>query len=65
MPEYSPPVTRGEEPKMAEELAAIPHEPLLPIEKKLILWSLAAGVLLLAILVWVSTTFFPVDPSTR
>ena len=60
MPENSLPVAGDDEPKLAEELAAIPHEPLLPIEKKLIMWSLAAGVLLLAILVWISTTFFPV-----
>jgi hypothetical protein len=50
---------------IADELAAIPHEPLLPIEKKLIVWSLALGFLLLALLVWVSSTFFPVVADTK
>lgn len=46
------------ESKTGEELAKIPYEPLLPIEKKLIAWSLTLGVVLLVILVWVSYTFF-------
>jgi len=37
----------------------MPYEPLLPIEKKLIGWSLGTGVVLLAILVFISYTFFP------
>jgi hypothetical protein len=45
---------------LAEELAAIPYEPLLPIEKWLIAGSLILGVSLLGILLWVSATFFPV-----
>lgn len=47
------------EPKIAEELQKMPWEPLLPVEKKLIGWSLGLGVVLLGILVWVSYTFFP------
>ena len=47
-----------QEPKLAEELQKMPYEPLLPIEKKLILWSLGLGVFLLAILVWISQTLF-------
>jgi hypothetical protein len=44
---------RGQErPRIGEELAKMPAEPLLPIEKKLIAWSLIAGIVLLAILVW-------------
>ena len=35
------------------------YEPLLPIEKKLIGWSLGLGVVLLVVLVFVSRTFFP------
>jgi hypothetical protein len=35
------------------------YEPLLPIEKKLIGWSIALGVVLLGALTWVSYTFFP------
>jgi hypothetical protein len=34
-------------------------EPLLPAEKRLIGWSLIAGVVLLGVLVWISYTFFP------
>ena len=48
---------------LAEELAAIPYEPLLPAEKWLISVSLITGVTLLAILSWVSATFFPVAPA--
>ena len=48
------------EPEVGKELGAIPDEPLLPVEKKLIAWSLALGVVLLALLAWVSYTFFAV-----
>jgi len=48
-----------EEPKLADELKKMPYEPLLPIEKKLIGWSIGLGVVLLGILVWISYTFFP------
>ena len=41
------------------EFETAPVEPLLPIEKKLIGWSLGLGVVLLVILVFVSRTFFP------
>ncbi len=51
------------EPSLAEELAAIPYEPLLPVEKWLIGVSLVLGVSLLAILSWVSANYFPVAPS--
>ena len=50
-------------PSLAEELAAIPYEPLLPAEKKLIAYSLLLGILLLGILLGVSSMFFPVAPS--
>ena len=42
------------EPQLREELAKMPVEPLLPIEKKLIGWSLGTGLVLLAILVLIS-----------
>ena len=42
-----------------EELARIPYEPLLPVEKKLIAGSLLLGVALLGLLLWISYTFFP------
>jgi hypothetical protein len=35
------------------------YEPLLPVEKKLIAWSLILGVVLLGILIVISYTFFP------
>jgi hypothetical protein len=48
-----------EEPKLSEELKKMEYEELLPIEKKLIGYSLILGTVLLGILVWVSYTFFP------
>ena len=47
-----------EEPKLSEELKKMEVEPLLPIEKKLIAWSLILGLALLGLLIWVSATFF-------
>lgn len=47
------------EERFAKEMAAMPYEPLLPVEKKLIAWSLGLGVALLGILMWVGVTFFP------
>jgi hypothetical protein len=52
------------QPSLAEELAAIPYEPLLPAEKWLISVSLILGVIFLAVLSWASATFFPVRPFT-
>ncbi len=43
----------------AEKETAEPYEPLLPVEKSLIVWSLVIGVVLLGILIVVSYTFFP------
>ena len=48
-----------ETPKLADEMRKMEWEPLLPVEKKLIGWSITLGVVLLGILVWVSYTFFP------
>jgi hypothetical protein len=45
-------------PTIVDELARMESDPLLPIERKLIGYSLALGVVLLAVLVWVSATFF-------
>lgn len=47
-----------EETKFADELKKMEYEPLLPIEKKLIGWSIGFGIILLGILIWVSSTFF-------
>ncbi len=48
-----------EQPRVADELKAMQYEPLLPVEKKLIGYSLIIGVVLLGVLVWTSYTFFP------
>ncbi len=57
--------TPADEAMIVEEMAAIPYEPLLPIEKKLIAWSLITGVALLGILLWASSALFPVPTATR
>ncbi|MFY9728895.1 MAG: hypothetical protein WB579_01790 [Bryobacteraceae bacterium] len=49
---------RVEEPKLSEELEKMPYEPLLPIEKKLVLWSVLLGLFLLGVLVWVNQALF-------
>jgi len=49
----------SEQPKLSEELKKMEYEPLLPVEKKLIGWSIGLGVVLLGILVWISYAFFP------
>ncbi|HEV2977145.1 MAG TPA: hypothetical protein VG425_06120 [Casimicrobiaceae bacterium] len=46
-----------EQPKIGEEIQKMAYEPLLPIEKKLIAWSFGLGVVLLAVLVFVSRVF--------
>ncbi len=51
----------AEEPKLVEELKKMEaeYEDLLPVEKKLIVWSISLGIIFLFVLVWVSYTFFP------
>jgi hypothetical protein len=58
-PEEEPVLPPAEERKLKDELQRMEFEPLLPIEKKLIGWSIGLGVVLLGLLVWVSYTFFP------
>jgi hypothetical protein len=48
------------ETNLREELRKAPVEPLLPIEKKLIGWSLALGIVLLAALVAINY-FIPLN----
>jgi len=48
-----------EGPKLSEEIKKMEYEPLLPVEKKLIGYSIILGIVLLGILIWVSYTFFP------
>ena len=47
-----------EEPRFSDEIKKMEYEPLLPVELSLIRWSLGLGVALIALLVWVSHTFF-------
>jgi len=47
-------------PRLADEMEKMEYEPLLPVEKKLIIWSITLGIVLLVVLTWVSNTFFPV-----
>ena len=49
----------ADRPKLAEELKKLNEEPLLPVEKKLVGWSLGLGITLLAVFYWISRTFFP------
>jgi hypothetical protein len=45
--------------EIKREMEQMKYEPLLKVEKSLILWSLVSGAVLMVILVWVSYTFFP------
>jgi hypothetical protein len=46
-----------EQPKVGEEIRKMPVEPLLPVEKKLIGWSLGLGIVLLVILIFLTRAF--------
>jgi hypothetical protein len=46
-----------EQPRLTDELARMQHEPLLDVEKRLIVRSLLLGVALLVVLGWLSTFF--------
>ena len=48
-----------DEPKISEELKKMEHEPMLPVEKRLIAGSLVLGIVLLGLLIWLSNKFFP------
>ena len=52
-------MTEHEQPRLAEEMEKMEFEPLLPVEKKLVIWSIVLGIALLGVLTWVSYTFFP------
>ena len=49
----------AEQQRIGEELKKMEWEPLLPVEKKLITYSLVLGVVLLGVLILISHTFFP------
>ena len=58
-PEEAPVVEQPTEAKLIDELQKMEYEPLLPVEKKLIVWSIGIGVVSLGFLYWLSVTFFP------
>jgi hypothetical protein len=58
-PEEEPVVPLAQEAKLIDELQKMEYEPLLPVEKKLISWSIIIGVIALGFLIWISYTYFP------
>jgi hypothetical protein len=50
----------NDKPRIGEEIRKMEAEPLLPVEKKLIAWSLILGVVLLAVLVWTGNSSLPI-----
>jgi hypothetical protein len=61
LPDHSHPASPDQADQLlARELEAIPFEPLLPVEKALIVGSLLLGIALLGVLLWASATFFPI-----
>jgi hypothetical protein len=50
-------MTAEEEKKLKEEMRKMELEPLLPVEKKLISYSIGLGVILLFVFIWLSTYF--------
>lgn len=53
------PPGKDSQPRIVDELRKMEREPLLPVEKKLVLWSVGLGLVALGFLVWLSYTFFP------
>ncbi len=51
---------KAPEAKFAEEIKNMEYEPMLPVEIRLVKWSIGLGIALIALLVWVSQTFFEV-----
>lgn len=56
-----PLVTRPDGSRTGGEKAEIGSEPLLPVERKLVAVSLLLGAVLLGVLLWLSSRFFPVS----
>ncbi len=44
---------------LSDEMTKMEYEPILPVEKKLVLWSVVLGFGLLGFLYWLSVTLFP------
>jgi len=49
----------AEQPKLAEEIKKMEVDEFLPVEKKLIAWSIGIGIVALGVLVLASYYFFP------
>ncbi len=47
-----------EEPKIAEELQKMQSEPILPIERKLVTWSILLGLVMIVVLVGINRLLF-------
>jgi hypothetical protein len=45
------------EPNITDELRNMESEPLLPAEKKLIVWSIVIGLMAIIVLAWIGRTF--------
>ncbi len=45
--------------KLSDEMNKMEYEPILPVEKKLVLWSVVVGFGMLGFLYWLSVTLFP------
>jgi hypothetical protein len=50
----------AEQPKVAEELQKMEYEPLLPVEKQMVGWSIGLGIALLFLLYGISTLLISV-----
>jgi hypothetical protein len=50
----------AEEPRVAEELQKMEYEPLLPVEKQMVGWSIGLGITLLFLLYGISVLLIPV-----
>lgn len=46
-----------EQPRIGEEIRKMEYEPLLPVEKRLIGWSLGIGIVLMLVLVFAVKAF--------
>jgi hypothetical protein len=51
------PSTQKDIDRIKAEIGRMPHEPLLPVEKKLLGWSLGLGIALLIVLAFLSRLF--------
>jgi hypothetical protein len=58
-PEEVPEVPAPEEHKLIDELQKMAYEELLPVEKKLIGWSILIGIVALGLLVLIRYAFLP------